>query len=119
MKQLAAADQLRPAACRHQNRLERFQAKACPGLDPGWKPVRVKKTRHQESRAPFDSIETEKALGGFAAASDFPAIDLSIALERDGVLFGFDRRALAATGSRLDWSRGPGVTSVTAPSDPV
>jgi hypothetical protein len=21
----------------------RFQAKACPGLDPGWKPVRVKK----------------------------------------------------------------------------
>jgi hypothetical protein len=26
-------------------RRERFQAKACPGLDPGWKPVRVKKTR--------------------------------------------------------------------------
>jgi hypothetical protein len=49
----------------------------------------------------FDSIETEKVLGGFAAASDFPAIDLGIALERDGVLFGFDRRA--ATGSRLDW----------------
>jgi hypothetical protein len=25
--------------------LERFRAKACPGLDPGWTPVRVKKTR--------------------------------------------------------------------------
>jgi hypothetical protein len=25
--------------------LERFRAKACPGLDPGWIPVRVKKTR--------------------------------------------------------------------------
>ena len=25
--------------------LERFRAKACPGLDPGWMPVRVKKTR--------------------------------------------------------------------------
>jgi hypothetical protein len=25
--------------------LERFRAKACPGLDPGWKPVRVKNTR--------------------------------------------------------------------------
>jgi hypothetical protein len=25
--------------------LERFRAKARPGLDPGWMPVRVKKTR--------------------------------------------------------------------------
>jgi hypothetical protein len=25
--------------------LERFQAKACPGLDPGWTPVRVKKVK--------------------------------------------------------------------------
>jgi hypothetical protein len=30
---------------RRRGKLERFQAKACPGLDPGWKPVRVKKTR--------------------------------------------------------------------------
>ena len=37
--------------------LERFQAK--------WKPVRVKKTRQIENLEPrFDSIETEKALGG-------------------------------------------------------
>src|SRR5229473_2258535 len=43
--------------------LERFQAKACPGLDPGWKPVRVKKTRQIKNLEPrFDSIETEKAL---------------------------------------------------------
>src|SRR6266851_1549198 len=42
---------------------ERFQAKACPGLDPGWKPVRVKKTRQIKNLEPrFDSIETEKAL---------------------------------------------------------
>jgi len=26
---------------------ERFPAKACPGLDPGWKPVRVRKTRQK------------------------------------------------------------------------
>jgi hypothetical protein len=26
----------------------RFQAKACPGLDPGWSPVRVKKTRQNK-----------------------------------------------------------------------
>ena len=41
---------------------ERFQAKAHPGLDPGW--ARVKKMRqikNLESR--LDSIETEKALG--------------------------------------------------------
>jgi hypothetical protein len=43
--------------------LERFQAKACPGLDPGWKPVRAKKTRQIENLEPrFDSIEAEKAL---------------------------------------------------------
>jgi len=37
----------------------RFQAKACPGLDPGWKPVRVQKTRQIRNPEPrFDSIET-------------------------------------------------------------
>jgi hypothetical protein len=42
---------------------ERFQAKACPGLDPGWEPVRVKKTRQIKNLEPrFDSIETDKAL---------------------------------------------------------
>jgi hypothetical protein len=29
----------------HVRVLERFPAKACPGRDPGWIPVRVKKTR--------------------------------------------------------------------------
>src|SRR5882724_8321448 len=44
--------------------LERFQAKACPGLDPGWIPVRVKKTRQNKKIEPrSDSIGTEKALG--------------------------------------------------------
>jgi hypothetical protein len=43
--------------------LERFQAKACPGLDPGWRPVRVKKTRQIKNPEPrFDLIETERAL---------------------------------------------------------
>src|SRR5713101_10128327 len=28
----------------------RFQAKACPGLDPGWEPVRVKTTRQNKKR---------------------------------------------------------------------
>src|SRR6202034_1990720 len=28
--------------------LKRFRAKACPGLDPGWIPVRVKKTRQNK-----------------------------------------------------------------------
>src|SRR5713101_8983289 len=43
--------------------LKRFPAKACPGLDPGWRPVRVKKTRQIKNLEPrFDSIETEKAL---------------------------------------------------------
>jgi hypothetical protein len=44
---------------------ERFQAKACPALDAGWRPVRVRKTRQIKNLEPrFDSIETEKALAG-------------------------------------------------------
>jgi dodecin len=43
--------------------LERFRAKACPGLDPGWIPVRVKKTRQNKNLEPgSDSIGTGKAL---------------------------------------------------------
>ena len=53
--------------------LERFQAKACPGLDPGWIPVRVKKTRQIKKLEPrFDSIETAKALVAVAAADVDP-----------------------------------------------
>ena len=43
---------------------ERFPAKACPGLDPGWGPVRARKTRHIKNPEPrSDSIGTEKARG--------------------------------------------------------
>src|SRR5438477_6888985 len=52
--------------------LERFQAKACPGLDPGWIPVRVKKTRQNKKIEPrSDSIGTEKALVGGLRAQRF------------------------------------------------
>jgi len=41
----------------------RFRAKARPGLDPGWKTVRIKKTRQNRNLEPcFDLIETEQAL---------------------------------------------------------
>src|ERR1700728_3385573 len=43
--------------------VEGFRAKACPGLDPGWIRVRVKKTRQNKNPEPrSDSIGTEKAL---------------------------------------------------------
>ena len=42
----------------------RFQAKAGPGLDSGWRPVGVRKTRHVKHPEPrSDSIGTEKARG--------------------------------------------------------
>jgi hypothetical protein len=42
----------------------RFPAKAGPGLDPEWGPVRVKQTRHIKNPEPrSDSIATEKARG--------------------------------------------------------
>src|SRR5712691_2480159 len=44
--------------------IESFRAKACPGLDPGWNPVRVKKTRQiKRWSIGSDSIRTERALG--------------------------------------------------------
>jgi len=52
-------------------RQARFQAKACPGLDPGWETgFRAKeKTRQIKNPAPrFDSIETEKARLGWVGA---------------------------------------------------
>src|ERR1700685_2673418 len=44
-------------------RLDRFRAKACPALDAGWIPVRVKKARQNKNLEPrSDSIGTEEAL---------------------------------------------------------
>src|ERR1700733_12077947 len=44
---------------RKSGQLERFRAKACPGLDPGWIPVGVKKTRQNKYLEPrSDSIGT-------------------------------------------------------------
>ena len=52
-----------PVRNRVLNGLERFRAKACPGLDPGWIPIRVKKTRQNKNPEPRSgSIGTEKAL---------------------------------------------------------
>jgi hypothetical protein len=46
----------------------RCQAKACPGLDPGWKPVRIKKMRQIKNLEPrLGSIEAEKAPGMIAS----------------------------------------------------
>jgi hypothetical protein len=41
-----------PATARDALFSERFRAKACPGLDPGWMPVRVKKTRQNKKMEP-------------------------------------------------------------------
>jgi ribosomal protein S18 acetylase RimI-like enzyme len=44
--------------------VERFPATACPALDAGWTPVRVKKTRQNKNLGPrSDSIGTEQAPG--------------------------------------------------------
>src|SRR6266480_7714683 len=84
---------------------ERFQAKACPGLDPGWKPVRIKKTRQIRNLEPrFDSIETEKALGSCRASK---AITLMISMMQgvlglaSGALVGFSLGLVGGGGSIL------------------
>ena len=42
--------------------LERFPAKACPGLDPGWRPVRVRKTRQIKNLEPVPIPSERKRL---------------------------------------------------------
>jgi hypothetical protein len=41
---------------------ERFPAKACPGLDPVWVPVRLKKTRQNEMTASVPIASERKRL---------------------------------------------------------
>jgi hypothetical protein len=43
--QPAVTDSVNRFGARYDAMSERFQAKACPALDAGWIPVRVKKTR--------------------------------------------------------------------------
>src|SRR5260370_37505142 len=53
----------------------RFRAKACPGSDPGWKPVRVKKTRQIKRGVRLSGIAAAWALvvfAGAALAQDYP-----------------------------------------------
>src|ERR1700735_2399723 len=46
--------------------LGRFRAKACPGLDPGWTPVRVKKTRQIKKWTSIPILSEWKRLWRFA-----------------------------------------------------
>src|SRR6267378_2725897 len=55
--------------------LERFRAKACPALDAGWVPVRVKKTRQKKKReSPFRFDRNGKGSSGLADSSNVHAI---------------------------------------------
>jgi hypothetical protein len=45
--------------------LERFPAKACPALDTGWIPVRVKKTRQNKKYSPVPIQSERKRLQAF------------------------------------------------------
>ncbi|MDB5609667.1 MAG: hypothetical protein JWP25_6567 [Bradyrhizobium sp.] len=51
---------------------ERFQAKAFPGLDPGWTPVRVRKTRQIRIWSPVSIQSKRKRLWTFGAKRDVP-----------------------------------------------
>jgi len=60
---MRALYRIKSRLAREKRARERFPAKACPALDAGWTPVRVKKTRQIKNLEPrSDSIGTEKAL---------------------------------------------------------
>src|SRR4030095_2166376 len=46
-----------------------FSGAACPGLDPGWKPVRVRKTRQKNLEPRSDSIGAKRLLSRTETAS--------------------------------------------------
>ncbi len=92
-------------------RLTRFRAKACPGLDPGWTPVRVKKTRENKTVEPgSDSSRDQKALAAAAQASQLGS-------DGDVVLTGLIDPCRAIAGDRR-WgcnARGPDSRGARSP----
>src|SRR5205807_4965679 len=55
--------------CRTQDpQSERFRAKACPGPDPGWIPVRVTKTRQTQNALSRSSIRSSVVVAGANSA---------------------------------------------------
>jgi hypothetical protein len=88
---------------------ERFQAKACPALDAGWRPVRVRKTRQIKNLEPrFDSIETENHCAAGRLAS--PTADLSDAMAAEG----WSRALVAGTSCRAETFSAAGVSETAA-----
>src|SRR5882724_596888 len=67
--------------CRTQDpQSERFRAKACPGPDPGWIPVRVTKTRQTQNALSRSSIRSSVAVAG-ANSADVVAVNIELANE--------------------------------------
>jgi len=60
----------------HENQeLAWFRAKACPGLDPGWMPDRVKKTRHNKESRVSVLIQSEPIISqGFGFSKRNPIL---------------------------------------------
>jgi hypothetical protein len=78
---------------------ERFPRKACSGLDPGWRPVCVRKTRQIKNLEPrFDSIETEQAP---VRESSSASSDTNVPLEAKQSLAHGDRVRMSALGRAL------------------
>jgi hypothetical protein len=62
--------------CTAPHKLKRFPAKACPGLDPGWIPARVKKTdQNKKIEPPFRFHRNGK---GLWIGSDPPAVTTAL-----------------------------------------
>ena len=70
-------------ACSRSLLARAFPAKACPGLDPGWRLVRVKKTRQiRNLESCLDSIKTEGASARSAPLSPLMVLDVAAAWMR-------------------------------------
>ena len=76
--------------------LERFPAKACPGRDPGWEPVRRRKrVKRKDSRAVSDSNATETALAPRKKSGHKIGLSLAVAVASIFWLVPLQTRALA------------------------
>jgi hypothetical protein len=62
--------------------MERFPAKACPALDAGWIPVRMKKTRQNQIKEIKPPARSEKA-PAFRRGLSIAAVPERDYLERD------------------------------------
>src|SRR5436189_736656 len=101
--------------CRTQDpQSERFRAKACPGPDPEWIPVRVTKTRQTQNALSRSSIRSSVVVAG-ANGADVVAVNIELANETAAAIAAIIRAIVRSDRAADDC--GPNQACADAPAE--